>query len=158
METPITDVWSLPNAREALTIFAMFCATYSTRLIGWLLLRNRTISPAFRRSLEAAPGCVMAAIVAPQFMTTNPVTITGLCTAVAVAVWSRNMAATVIVSMLVYAGFAIGSEGKNGFILRYPVFYSGAVVTEFFFPQFSFKFGVILENNRSSKKQRLRIY
>ena len=27
---------------------------------------------------------------------------------------------------------AIGSEGKNGFILRYPVFYSGAVVTEFF--------------------------
>ena len=27
-----------------------------------------------------------------------------------------------------------------------------------FFPQFSFKFGVILENNRSSKKQRLRIY
>ena len=27
-----------------------------------------------------------------------------------------------------------------------------------FFPQFSFKFGVILENNRSLKKQRLRIY
>ena len=46
----------------------------------------------------------MAAIVAPQFMTANPITITGLCTAVAVAVWSRNMAATVIVSMLVYAG------------------------------------------------------
>ena len=46
----------------------------------------------------------LAAIVAPQFMTTNPITITGLCTAVAVAVWSRNMAATVIVSMLVYAG------------------------------------------------------
>ena len=97
METPIADIWSLPNAREALTIFAMFCATYSTRLIGWLLLRNRTISPAFRRALEAAPGCVMAAIVAPQFMTTNPDTITGLCTAVAVAVWSRNMAATVII-------------------------------------------------------------
>ena len=114
METPIADIWSLPNVREALTIFAMFCATYSTRLIGWLLLRNRTISPAFRRALEAAPGCVMAAIVAPQFMTTNPITITGLCTAV-------------------------------------------AVVTEFF-PQFSFKFGVLLENNRSSKKQRLRIY
>ena len=38
------------------------------------------------------------------FTTTNPITITGLCTAVAVAVWSRNMAATVIVSMLVYAG------------------------------------------------------
>lgn len=34
METPIADIWSLPNAREALTIFAMFCATYSTRLIG----------------------------------------------------------------------------------------------------------------------------
>ena len=101
METPIADIWSLPNVREALTIFVLF---FATRLIGWLLLRNRTISPAFRRALEAAPGCVMAAIVAPQFITTNPITITGLCTAVAVAVWSRNMAATVIVSMLVYAG------------------------------------------------------
>lgn len=69
------DIWALPNAQEALTIFAMFCATYSTRLIGWLVLRNRTISPAFRRALEAAPGCVMAAIVAPQFMTTDPITI-----------------------------------------------------------------------------------
>lgn len=29
METPIADIWSLPNVREALTIFAMFCATYS---------------------------------------------------------------------------------------------------------------------------------
>ena len=98
------DIWALPNAQEALTIFAMFCATYSTRLIGWLVLRNRTISPAFRRALEAAPGCVMAAIVAPQFMTTDPMTIAGLTTTVAVAVWSRNMAATVIVSILVYAG------------------------------------------------------
>ena len=104
METPIADIWSLPNAREALTIFAMFCATYSTRLIGWLLLRNRTISPAFRRALEAAPICVMAALVAPQLKTTNPITITGLCTALAGAGWSRNMAATVIVSLLVYAG------------------------------------------------------
>ena len=40
METPIADIWSLPNVREALTIFAMFCATYSTRLIGWLLHRR----------------------------------------------------------------------------------------------------------------------
>lgn len=104
MQAPVADIWALPNAQEALTIFAMFCATYSTRLIGWLVLRNRTISPAFRRALEAAPGCVMAAIVAPQFMTTDPITIAGLTTAVAVAVWSRNMAATVIVSILVYAG------------------------------------------------------
>ena len=29
METPIADIWSLPNAREALTIFAMFCARRS---------------------------------------------------------------------------------------------------------------------------------
>lgn len=104
MEIPIADIWSLPNAREALAIFAMFCATYSTRLFGWLLLRNRTISPAFRHALEAAPSCVLATIVASQFMTSNPIPLTGLCAAVAVAVWSRNMAATVIVSMLVYAG------------------------------------------------------
>ena len=103
MDASLTDIWSMPNTREALTIFAMFCATYSTRLIGWLVLRNRTISPAFRRALDAASGCVMAAIVAPLFMTTEPVALVGLAAAVAVAVWSRNMAATVIISMLVYA-------------------------------------------------------
>ena len=100
----MTDPLALPNAAESLTIAAMFAATYSTRTIGWLLLRNRKVSPPLRRALDAAPGAVMAAIVAPQFMTTDPITIAGLTTAVAVAVWSRNMAATVIVSILVYAG------------------------------------------------------
>lgn len=47
METPIADIWSLPNVREALTIFAMFCATYSTRLIGWLLLETEQFHRRF---------------------------------------------------------------------------------------------------------------
>ena len=32
METPIADIWSLPNVREALTIFARFA-------VLWKLLR-----------------------------------------------------------------------------------------------------------------------
>lgn len=59
----------LPNMRELITIFGMFVVTYSTRITGWLLLRNRTVSPRLEAVLKASPGCVMAAIVAPAFVT-----------------------------------------------------------------------------------------
>lgn len=154
MEIPIANIWSLPNAREALTIFAMFCATYSTRLIGWLLLRNRTISPAFRRALEAAPGCVMAAIVAPQFMTTNPVTLHRRSRCRVVAQHGRNRdcfdAGLCRIEQL-----DLREKTDLFFVTPFSIL---ELSLPSFFPQFSFKFGVILENNRSLKKQRLRIY
>lgn len=100
----MTDPLALPNAAEAMTIAAMFAATYSTRTIGWLLLRNRKVSPPLRRALDAAPGAVMAAIVAPQFMTTDPVKLASLAVATLVAVKTKNMAAAVLVSMAAFAG------------------------------------------------------
>ena len=141
METPIADIWSLPNVREALTIFAMFCATYSTRLIGWLLLRNRTISPAFRRALEAAPGCVMAAIVAPQFMTTNPITITGLCRGCrrVVAQHGRNRDCF-DVGICRIMQLDLREKTDLFFVTPFSIL---ELSLPSFFPQFSFKFEVI---------------
>lgn len=89
-----------PGAYELAVIAAMVLATYSTRVIGWVLLRNRTLSPAFQRTLDAAPACVMMAIVAPSFMTTDPIDLLTLALTVAVAFKTKNMPLTVIFAVV----------------------------------------------------------
>lgn len=54
-----------------LTILTMALVTYATRVTGYLLLRNRVLSARMRRMLEAIPGCVLIAVIAPAFATQN---------------------------------------------------------------------------------------
>ena len=70
------------NLAEFLTILAM---TYSTRLLGWLFLKNRRFSVRTQALLEAAPGCVMVSIAAPFFFTTNPAHLCALAVAILVS-------------------------------------------------------------------------
>ena len=42
-----------------ITIALMCGVTYLTRIVGYLALRNRTLSPRLRVILEAVPGCVL---------------------------------------------------------------------------------------------------
>ena len=55
-----------------LTILGMLAATYSTRQIGFLALRHRTLSPRAAAVMEAAPGCVLIAVIAPHFVSDKP--------------------------------------------------------------------------------------
>lgn len=98
------DLFALPTPLEFLTVLGMAAATYSTRALGWLVLRNRTVSARLQRALEAAPACVMASIVAPYFMTTDPVMLLSLAV-MTIAALSTNLAGTVVLSVLAYAGF-----------------------------------------------------
>ncbi len=59
------------DAPTLITILLMGCVTYSTRIIGYLLLHNRTLSPRVRTLVEAVPGCVLISVIAPYFATTN---------------------------------------------------------------------------------------
>lgn len=43
-----------PNQLEFITMLGMLAATYSTRVIGWLILRNREVSPRFEAVLKAS--------------------------------------------------------------------------------------------------------
>jgi uncharacterized membrane protein len=56
----------------------MAITTYLTRSLGYLLLRDRPLSPRIRSVLEAAPGCVLLTVVAPHFATTHPADLLGL--------------------------------------------------------------------------------
>ena len=53
-----------------LTILGMLCVTYSTRLLGFFLLKNKTLSPRMARTLEAAPACVLLSVIT-LFMATR---------------------------------------------------------------------------------------
>lgn len=54
------------------TIVGMAVVTYLTRALGFLLLRNRTLGPQLTQVLNAAPGCVLIAVIAPKFVSGHP--------------------------------------------------------------------------------------
>ncbi|MDO5532175.1 AzlD family protein [Sutterella sp.] len=91
----LSTIFAPPSLHEFIVICGMLVATYSTRLIGWLVLRNRPVSPTMQRVLDAAPGCVMISIVAPAFMTTNVVTLVTLAATVLVA-FRAHLAVTIL--------------------------------------------------------------
>ncbi|TIS07059.1 MAG: AzlD family protein, partial [Mesorhizobium sp.] len=51
-----------------LAILAMAGVTYLTRIGGYVVLRNRTLSPRATAVMEAAPGCVLISVIAPDFV------------------------------------------------------------------------------------------
>ena len=55
-----------------LLFLAMLTATYSTRLIGFFALRKRMLSKRATAVMEAAPGCVLIAVIAPYFVSDKP--------------------------------------------------------------------------------------
>lgn len=48
-----------------LTIILIAFSTYLTRIIGYLELRNRKLSPTTEKVMEAIPGCVLISVIAP---------------------------------------------------------------------------------------------
>jgi uncharacterized membrane protein len=50
----------------------MATVTYTTRIGGYILLRNRTISDRMKAVMECAPGCVLITVIAPVFVTGRP--------------------------------------------------------------------------------------
>ena len=50
------------------TLIAIICValtTYSTRVLGYLLLKNRKLSKRTTQILQVIPGCVLISVIAP---------------------------------------------------------------------------------------------
>lgn len=60
------------DAATLLTIVLMAASTYLTRVLGYLVLRNRTLSPRAQAVLENVPGCVLISVIAPAFVSDRP--------------------------------------------------------------------------------------
>ena len=55
-----------------LVFLSMLGVTYSTRLMGFFALRNRTLSQRAASVMQAAPGGVLIAVSAPYFVSDKP--------------------------------------------------------------------------------------
>ncbi len=61
-----------------ITIVLMAVTTYFTRVAGYLILRDRKLSPRAEAVMEAAPGCVLITVIAPHFATSDPANLLAL--------------------------------------------------------------------------------
>lgn len=66
-------------------ILLMASATYLTRLAGYALLGNRQLSPQMREVMDAAPGCVLIAVIAPYVFSGSPADLVALALTAAAA-------------------------------------------------------------------------
>lgn len=82
-----------------ITVLGMLAVTYTTRIAGFLFLRDREIGPRLRLMMEAAPGCILISVIAPHFVTGHPADLAAL--AVTIFCASRfSMLPTVILAIL----------------------------------------------------------
>lgn len=68
-----------------LVIVLMATATYLTRIVGFLLLRNRTLSARMLAVMENVPGCVLISVIAPAFVSDQPAKLLALAVTVLAA-------------------------------------------------------------------------
>lgn len=80
----------------------MAVATYLTRALGFVLLRNRTLGPQLTQVLNAAPGCVLIAVIAPKFVSGHPADLIALGLTIYAA--SRFSLLPVVVFAIVMTG------------------------------------------------------
>ena len=92
-----------------LVFLSMLGVTYSTRLMGFFALRNRTLSQRAASVMQAAPGCVLIAVIAPYFVSDKPHELIAIALTVLAA--SRF-------SMLVTVLIGVGSSGLLGYLMR----------------------------------------
>ncbi len=85
-----------------LTVLGMAAATYSTRAVGFLALRNRTLSRRATRVLEAVPGCVLISVIAPRFVSSDPRELVAIAVTL-VAAARLPLLPTVLISVAVTA-------------------------------------------------------
>lgn len=86
------------DAMNVMAIVLMASVTYLTRILGYLLLRNRSISARTAKVMDAAPGCVLIAVIAPHFVANRPADLIALAVTL-LAATRLSMLPTVLIGV-----------------------------------------------------------
>lgn len=86
------------DATTFFTIVLMAGVTYLTRIGGYVVLRNSTLSGRATAVMEAAPGCVLIAVIAPAFVSKSPADTLALAVTL-VAATRLSMLPTVLIGV-----------------------------------------------------------
>ena len=72
--------------------------TYLTRVLGYVLLKNKTLTNRQKRILEVVPGCVLISVIAPYFVKDNPADLLAIVITL-IAASRFSLLPTVLISM-----------------------------------------------------------
>ena len=87
------------HSTTLIAILLVAATTYLTRILGYVLLKNKTLSNKQRKILEVVPGCVLISVIAPYFVKDNVADL--LAIAISLIAASRfSLLPTVAISML----------------------------------------------------------
>ena len=87
------------HSTTLIAILLVAATTYLTRILGYVLLKNKTLSNKQRKNLEVVPGCVLISVIAPYFVKDNVADL--LAIAITLLAASRfSLLPTVVISML----------------------------------------------------------
>jgi uncharacterized membrane protein len=89
----------MPDIQTLATIVLMAASTYATRILGYVALRDRTLSPRMRAVMENVPGCVLISVIAPAFVSRNPADLLALGVTL-VAATRLSLLPTVIIGVV----------------------------------------------------------
>ena len=73
--------------------------TYLTRVLGYVLLKNKTLTNRQKRILEVVPGCVLISVIAPYFVKDNPADLLAIVITL-IAASRFSLLPTVLISMI----------------------------------------------------------
>ena len=82
-----------------IAILFIAVTTYMTRILGYVLLKHKTLTNKQRQILEVVPGCVLISIIAPYFVQNNPASVLAIIITV-IAASRFSLLPTVAISML----------------------------------------------------------
>lgn len=92
-----------------LLLAAMTCAVYLTRAGGYWLMGRVTIGPRIRRMLDALPGAVIAATIAPILVQGGLRAAAAMLAAATVMyIWRKDFAAVAAGAAAAAAAFSLG--------------------------------------------------
>ena len=87
------------HSTTLVAILLVAATTYLSRILGYVLLKNKTLSNKQRMILEVVPGCVLISVIAPYFVKDNVADL--LAIAITLIAASRfSLLPTVAISML----------------------------------------------------------
>ena len=87
------------HSTTLIAILLVAATTYLTRILGYVLLKNKTLSNKQRKILEVVPSCVLISVIAPYFVKDNVADL--LAIAITLIAASRfSLLPTVVISML----------------------------------------------------------
>ena len=84
------------------TLIAIICValtTYSTRVLGYLLLKNKKLSKRTTQILQVIPGCVLVSVIAPYFVSDNPANLIAIVITLLAACY-LSLLPTVLISIV----------------------------------------------------------